>query len=134
METGALPGPVGARATYVTRSDCAAVAAAILAEGGHEGQFLEITGPEAVDVDGIARALTEATGRPVRFEPQTASEAAAAFEARGVQREMAEAAAQFWRCAAEGWLDTTTHAVRRIAGRPPTTLAEFFETQRNALL
>ncbi|MFJ9615052.1 hypothetical protein [Streptomyces noursei] len=42
--------------------------AALLAEGGHTGEYLDVTGPVAVNYAGIADALTQATGRPVRFE------------------------------------------------------------------
>ncbi|MEU1820821.1 SDR family oxidoreductase [Streptomyces abikoensis] len=135
VRTGVLEGANGeGHVSYITRSDCAAAAAAVLAEGGHTGQFLEITGPEAVDYAGIAAALGEATGRAVRFEKQTKEEAAAAFAARGVEPAMIAAATQFWGSVSEGWLDVTTHAVERLTGRRPASLAEFFAARREALL
>ncbi|AJC54734.1 hypothetical protein [Streptomyces sp. 769] len=68
---------------YVAREDCAAVGAALLAEGGHTGKCLDVTGPVAVNYAGIADALTQATGRPVRFEARPEPETATAYAARG---------------------------------------------------
>ncbi|MER5781812.1 NAD(P)H-binding protein [Streptomyces mobaraensis] len=135
VATGVLSGGGdGDHVAYVTRADCAAVGAAILAEGGHTGQFLEVTGPAAVDRAGVAEALAEATGRPVRYERRTRREEAADPAARGVAPELVSAARQFWDDAAAGWMDVTTHVVERVAGRPPVPLAEFFAGCRNELL
>ncbi|WP_258018329.1 NAD(P)H-binding protein [Streptomyces noursei] len=119
---------------YVAREDCAAVRAALLAEGGHTGEYLDVTGPVAVNYAGIADALTQATGRPVRFEARPEPESAAAYAARGAEPERIAMAAQLWAAAREGWLDIATHAVERLTGRPATTLAEFFARHREALL
>ncbi|GAA3076564.1 SDR family oxidoreductase [Streptosporangium carneum] len=136
VETGVLAGSSGAgHVPYVTRSDCAAVAAAVLADGGHEGQFLDVTGPQALDHHGIAAALSQATGRPVRYEPQAEDEARQELVARLPPEVLAkgaeaalESAFRFWGHVQDGWLDVTTHTVERLTGRPGTTLAEFFAT------
>jgi NAD(P)H dehydrogenase (quinone) len=47
---------------YVTREDCAAAAAAVLATDGHEGRASDITGPEVVFPQDIARVTSEVTG------------------------------------------------------------------------
>ncbi len=47
---------------YVTREDCAAAAAAVLATEGHEGRAYDITGPEVVYPQDIARVTSEVTG------------------------------------------------------------------------
>ncbi|MFI1509465.1 hypothetical protein [Streptomyces sp. NPDC020597] len=56
------------RTGHVTRDDSAAVAAAVLAEGGSQGEILEVTGPEAVTDASIAAALSESTGRRIRYD------------------------------------------------------------------
>ena len=52
---------------YVTRADCAAAAAAVLATDGHDNRAYDITGPAVVFPQDIARALTEVTELPVRI-------------------------------------------------------------------
>ncbi|UJB44917.1 NAD(P)H-binding protein [Streptomyces sp. A1-5] len=37
---------------YVAREDCAAVGAALLAEGGHTGEYLDVTGPYVAIIEG----------------------------------------------------------------------------------
>src|SRR5690606_18482833 len=53
------------RITYVTREDCAAAAAAVLATPGHENRAYAITGPEAVGPAEIAAAASAVTGTPI---------------------------------------------------------------------
>ncbi len=54
-----------ARTAYVTRADCAAAAAAVLATPGHENRVYEITGPAAIGAREIAAAASEVTGIPI---------------------------------------------------------------------
>jgi NAD(P)H dehydrogenase (quinone) len=50
---------------YVTRNDCAAAAAAVLATPGHDNKIYDITGPALIGVREIAAAATAATGKPI---------------------------------------------------------------------
>ncbi|WHT16114.1 NAD(P)H-binding protein [Crossiella sp. CA-258035] len=130
VETGVLPGKLGSgRVAYVTRDDLAAASAAVLATGGHDGQILDLTGPQALDHAGIAAALAEASGRPVRHDP-AAEEPVESFlarlpEAARANPEAMRSGEMFWHSTEAGWLDVLTHHVPRLTGRPGTTLAEF---------
>ena len=65
---GVLPAPIGdARISAVDVRDIAAVAAAALTEEGHSRATYTVTGPEAVTHAAMAAALTDTTGRAVRF-------------------------------------------------------------------
>jgi NAD(P)H dehydrogenase (quinone) len=131
VATGVLPTNAGeGRVGYVTRADSAAVAAAVLAEGGSRGQTLEVTGPAALTDEGIAAALSGAGGRPVRCEPVGDAGAADALAAWGTPRPLAEAWAGGSVQRREGWFDVTTHAVERLTGQRPTPVAEFFAGQQ----
>jgi NAD(P)H dehydrogenase (quinone) len=123
---GVLPGNAGdGRIGYVTRDDCAAVAATVLAEGGSEGQLLEITGPEAVTDEDVAAALTEVTGRSVRYAPVGDDELTAWLVAAGTPPVLAETLTDVGVARRGGWLDVVTHAAERLTGRRPTSVAEF---------
>jgi NAD(P)H dehydrogenase (quinone) len=67
IETGQLVTSAGAgRVAYVSRDDCAAAAAAVLVQDGHESKAYDITGPEAVGPQQLAALATELGGRPVQ--------------------------------------------------------------------
>ena len=131
VAAGRLPGNAGdGRVGYITRDDSAAVAAAVLADGGCEGQFVEVTGPAAVRETDIAEALTEATGRLVRHEPAT-DEELPMRSPMGMPAPLAEAWSRHR--APGGLVDVLTHAAERLTGRRPTSIAEFFAAERATL-
>jgi NAD(P)H dehydrogenase (quinone) len=120
---------------YITRDDIAAVAAAVLAEGGYEGQRLDLTGPSAVAQAEIAAILSEVTGVPVRYQPLSDDEYVSAMvEHAGLPEPVARAYATFGEAARGGWLRDVTDVVARVAGRRPTSVAEFLGAHRDALL
>ncbi|KPI19087.1 hypothetical protein OK074_1551 [Actinobacteria bacterium OK074] len=119
---------------YVTKDDCAAVAAAVLANGTNKGELLEVSGPSAVTDAELAAALTEVTGRQVSYEAASDEAVAAALLADGLPERMAQALAANGVARRDGWYETTTHAVERLTGRTPTALTEFLTTHRADLL
>ena len=56
-----------ARLSFIDARDIAAVAATVLSSGGHEGRAYTLTGPEAVDHGTVARELSAAAGREIRY-------------------------------------------------------------------
>jgi NAD(P)H dehydrogenase (quinone) len=60
----ALPGAQG-KAAYISRSDVAQAVVGALFGGSHVDKTYELTGPEALDLAGIAAALSAAVRRPV---------------------------------------------------------------------
>ena len=52
---------------YVTRADCAAAAAAVLATPGHENQIYDITGPEVLGAREIAAAASAVSGKEIEI-------------------------------------------------------------------
>jgi NAD(P)H dehydrogenase (quinone) len=120
--------------SYVTREDCAAVAAAVLAEGRYAGRRLEVTGPEAYSQADIAALLTGLTGVPVHYLPITDDETVADLVAHGMPEPTARRFATIGRSVRDGYANTVTDVVERITGRPPTSVAEFLEVNRAALI
>jgi NAD(P)H dehydrogenase (quinone) len=101
--------PIG----YVTRADCAAAAAAVLSTPGHENKAYDITGPELLGVREIAAAASAVTGKPIE-----------------VVQGGAETRPGFGRPA----MAFTTTDVLDLTGRPPTSVRELFQANRDALL
>ncbi|WP_299518103.1 SDR family oxidoreductase [uncultured Serinicoccus sp.] len=58
---------------FVDVRDIGEVAAQVLVEpSGHVGAAYELTGPQAVTFDEVAALLSDALGRPIRYEPASA--------------------------------------------------------------
>ncbi|MFI6603988.1 NAD(P)H-binding protein [Nonomuraea sp. NPDC050536] len=85
---GAIREPFGGRlSALVHEADIAAVAATVLTEGGHHGETLTLTGPEAIATRDKVRMLAEAVGREIRFEELTEDQAKAKWRADGMGEE-----------------------------------------------
>jgi NAD(P)H dehydrogenase (quinone) len=108
------------RIAYVSREDGAAVAAAVVAGEGHEGQAYGITGPEAVS----AYDLAALAGRPVEVVQVDDDQLIAGMIGAGVPEPGARVLATFHRAAREGSLATVTTAVEDLTGRPPRSIRD----------
>ncbi|HEX5049637.1 MAG TPA: NAD(P)H-binding protein [Gammaproteobacteria bacterium] len=123
----------GGRVAYVAREDCAAAAASVLLEGGHEGAVYDVTGPESFDAAALAVLYAELGGRAV--DVRAVDDAAfvtglVGGSSEGHLRYGAELLASFGRAIREGYLDVRADAVARLTGRPPRTLREVLSAAR----
>ena len=113
------------RTAYVSREDCAAAAAAWLAGGDeHAGRTYDITGPELLGADDLARAYAAAGGSPVPALDQPDDAFVAALEAAGLPPAVAGLLASFGAAIRDGHLDQRSTAVQDLTGRPPRTVAQ----------
>ncbi|MGC4087649.1 MAG: SDR family oxidoreductase [Polyangiaceae bacterium] len=144
MLLGALPGALQggtlahARGTggaaYVTREDCAAVAAAALARREEHGRLVfDVTGPEAVRADQLAALASELTGRPLAAVSLSPEALVDGMQAHGLPRPIAELLVTFDVSIARGELANVSDTVQRYTGRPARSLLEFLTEQRSAL-
>jgi NAD(P)H dehydrogenase (quinone) len=109
---------------YVTREDCAAVAAAVLAEGGHEGERLEVSGPQALTQSDIAALITEFSGVPVRYVPISDEQTVLDLVAHGMPERAARRFATIGTAVRRGYTSTVTEVVKRVTGRAATPVAD----------
>jgi NAD(P)H dehydrogenase (quinone) len=100
-------------AAYVSRMDCAAAAAAVLATDGHDNQVYEITGPAVVRPQDVAAALTEVTEMSVRV-----------VEGSGEPDPMTGAPS----------FAIVSDDVQQLTGRPPMTVHDFFEIHHDEIM
>jgi NAD(P)H dehydrogenase (quinone) len=128
LETGVLVHNRGAGGVaYVAREDCAAAAAAVLLQAGHDGAVYDITGGERYTADALAALYAELGGR--RVEPRAVDDAAfvAGLVGAGADEHLrygAELLASFGRAIREGYLDVRSDAVAKLTGRRPRTLRD----------
>src|SRR5437762_5155230 len=124
--TGAIHVPAAdASISYVDVRDIAAVAAAALSEAGHVGRAYTLTGGEALDHHEIARAISEAAGKTVRYVPISEDAARRAIEGAGLPPERAERLVGFYRLVRHGFCTPVSPDVHTVLGRPPISFARF---------
>lgn len=122
---GALPGPDGARVSFVDAGDVGRVAAAaLLAERAPE-PVLEVTGPAALTWFDVARAFTAVLGREVRHHPVEPEALREAMVAMGRPEWLAEHTAELAGLMREPKAAEVTGTVLRVTGRAPVTLEQF---------
>lgn len=125
-EDGVIRGPAGdGRVAAVARDDSADVAVAVLeAPGDHDGRTYELTGPEALTMAEMAAKLSAATGREIRYVPETLEEARASRAPSGAPAWMIEGWVTTYAAIAAGELEKVTDAVEHLTGHPPQSLDE----------
>jgi len=113
------------RTAYVSREDCAAVAAAWLAGGAeHAGRSYDITGSELFGAHDLARTYAAAGGSPVAAQDLPDDAFIAALQAAGLPLDVAALLASFGAAIRGGHLDQRSTAVQDLTGRPPRTVSE----------
>lgn len=115
------------RVPYIDTRDIAAVGAeALLNPDVHAGRRYFLTGGEAIGFAQLAAALSEATGRPVTYQPISMDEARARMQARGISSQLIDASlalAAYQK--AGGPTAKVSDSVELILGRPPRTIRDF---------
>jgi uncharacterized protein YbjT (DUF2867 family) len=122
-----IAAPAGdGRTSFVSRDDLADVGAAVLLDdsGRFDGQALDVTGPEALSMADAARVLTEVTGVPTEYRPQTVEEAWATRRPSGHPDWEIEGWVTSYLAIAAGELSTVTDVVPSLTGHPALTVAE----------
>ena len=121
-----ISAPAGdGRTGFVSRDDLADVAVAVLLDdsGRFDGQALEVTGPEAITLAEAAAVLTEITGLPAEYRPETVEEAWASRRPSGHPDWEIEGWVTSYLAIAAGELEVVTDVVPTVTGHPALTVA-----------
>jgi NAD(P)H dehydrogenase (quinone) len=121
-------------AAYLSREDCARVAAAVLTTSGHEGGVYEITGAHAWTREEIAAELSKIVGRKIAYASISEEALLQGMVSNGVSSNLAEFLVGMDRGLRLGALDVVSRAVEQLTGRPPETLPAFLARNKAALL
>lgn len=122
--TGQLVTNVGdGGAAYVTRADCAAVAAGVLTGEGHEGKAYDVTGPHAYTAADLAELATQKAGKPVEVVQVDDEAYTTGLVSAGLPDFIAPLLTSFGTATRLGKLATVTDVVEKIGGRKPTPLS-----------
>lgn len=138
LSTGVLTHNRGdGRIAYVSREDCAAVAAAALATRGHEGRVYDVTGPDLFTADELAALYGEVGGRSVRAECLDDDAFVERLQGPAGDDEHARYGARLvcslGQSIREGYMAACTDVVARLTARSPRTLRSVLEPAEGRL-
>lgn len=122
--TGTLIGSAGdGRVSAAARADYAAAAGAVLTGQEHQGKVYELGGDPAWTYADLAAEISKATGTPVVYQKLTADQYTQALVDAGLPQFYAELLADSDQGIAAGHLEEHSGDLKRLIGRPTTTLA-----------
>ena len=118
-----FPGKKG-QVAPVSPRDIAAVAAAALAQPGHDRQVYELTGPELLTIDDMARIIGAVLGKPVKYVNVPLLAARLQMLMFGMDRTLVKALMQVASELRSNKAALLTKTIEQVTGHPPQT----FET------
>ncbi|TQJ58590.1 NAD(P)H dehydrogenase (quinone) [Arthrobacter sp. SLBN-83] len=125
LAQGALAGSAGeGKVSAAARVDYAHAAAAVLVAGGQAGKVYELGGDDAFSMADLAAEISTATGRIVTYNDLPAEEYVGVLTGVGVPGAFAEILADSDLGIARGDLLVSTGDLRRLIGRPTTSLGQ----------
>ncbi len=127
-EQGVLELPFGAgRTSPIAAADVARVVAAILREpAAHIGGVYELTGPAALDIDGLAQAYTDALHRPVVGRDVPLDDwIERTLATAGLPAHTQQHIATMARLHRDGRYDRATDEVERLTGQPAESVEQY---------
>jgi uncharacterized protein YbjT (DUF2867 family) len=119
LPAGEVPEP------FVDADDIADVAVAALTEDGHAYEIYELTGPRMLSFAEIAREISRAAGREVRFVPIPQEAFMAAVGASGAPDDVAWMLNYLFETVLDGRNTYLCDGVQRALGRAPTDFSEY---------
>lgn len=123
---GTIALPAGAvQEPFVDLEDVAEVVVAALTARGHHGRTYDLTGPELLDFEEVARTLTTAVGREIRYVDVTPDAYADAARAAGVPEEEIAPLTELFGRVLDGHNAVLTSDLETLLGRPGGTFAAY---------
>ncbi|MGO4613676.1 SDR family oxidoreductase [Nocardia sp. 2YAB30] len=127
VESGVLHGAAGGgRVAGASRADYADAAARVLTTDGHAGRVYELGGDERLTYAELAQVISQAAGKPVRYENLPEAEYAAGLLQAGLPAAYANGLADADTGISRGILDVQSGDLRELLGRPATPAVEVF--------
>jgi NAD(P)H dehydrogenase (quinone) len=123
LQHGAILGAAAeGRFASASRADYAGAAVAVLTTEGRENKIFELAGDESYTVTELAAEVSKQAGKQVIYQDLPQADYAAALAGFGLPKAFAEVLADADAAAAKGQLDSSSDDLRRLLGRPTTTL------------
>jgi NAD(P)H dehydrogenase (quinone) len=122
------------RTAWVSREDCAAAAAAVLASDGHENVIYDITGSEALTQTELAAIIGELSDTQVRVLELDDQTLHAGLTGAGLPEELVAVLVSFGVATRDGFLGTVSTHVKDLTGRDPIALFDVLSAVKDQLV
>jgi NAD(P)H dehydrogenase (quinone) len=142
-DTGALAGVVAmgkvigsarqGRLASASRADFADAAVAVLTQPGHANKTYELAGDQSFSMSEFAEEVSKQAGRPVVYEDLPAGDFAAALANFGLPQMFVDVVVDASVRTSEGELDSSSHDLSALIGRPTTPLSDAIKQALKAL-
>jgi uncharacterized protein YbjT (DUF2867 family) len=124
--------PAGsARTAFIDARDIGEVAATILTQSGHLRRAYTLSGEQSLNYRDVARIMTEGLGRPIRYARPTEAEYLDRLRDQGRPEDYVAVQKMIHRVVRLNVSALPNRCIRRIAGHPATTLAQFVADHRH---
>jgi uncharacterized protein YbjT (DUF2867 family) len=110
---------------FLDANDIADVVVAALTDSGHDGKLYELTGPRTLTMPEVARELSTATSREIRFEPIGAEAYSTGMRAEGVPEPVIELVDYLFSTVMDGRNAWLADGVQRALGRAPRDFRDY---------
>lgn len=132
--TGKVVTNAGAgRMPFISRTDCAAAAVAVLVSDGHAGEVLDVSGPESLTWGDVAGLVTEVSGHRIELVALPDAEYEQATRESGAPPLLVDALVGMGIAVRDGWFDVPTDVVEQLTGRAPRSLRDVLVEHRSEL-
>jgi NAD(P)H dehydrogenase (quinone) len=122
-----------ARVAYVTREDCAAAAAAVLATPGHDNKAYNVTGPDAIGPRELVALAGEISGKSVELVVLSETDYREQLAASGMPEAAINGTISFATELDSPYLREPSTAVADLTGRPATSVRDLLLRDRERL-
>ena len=127
-KTGELVAPEDGPVAWTAHADLTDAAVHYLTEEDLDGPTPALTGPEAVDMAGIAEIASRLTGRPIRRIVVSDDDYRAGLIAHGVPEPQADMLLGLFAASRQGDFAPAGSALAKLLGRPATPVADVLKT------
>jgi NAD(P)H dehydrogenase (quinone) len=119
------------KTSYITREDCAKVAASALSASFDGKRILNITGAEALSQSDIATLASTITGKPLSYIPVPLQAVIGGMVGAGLPQAVAEVYASIDVAIEQGKMGVVSSDFNMLTGASPTTTSDFLKTHLN---
>jgi NAD(P)H dehydrogenase (quinone) len=121
VRVGELAAPAASAAVApVLRRDLAVATAVVLIGGGHEQRIYELTAPDTVNWEQLAKLASAEAGKPISYRPITDVEATAQALSSGIPEQYLDTVVGFYSAYRRGWCTAPSADFQELTGRPAT--------------
>lgn len=119
---------------WLDAADVGGVLAGRIGAAPGENLICQLSGPESLGFEAVARLLGDAVGERVRYVDVCLPEAQGLLEATGFSAAQIRALTEYWDYLVSGIVKPTCcETAAKLLGRPPRSLAEYFATHAGEL-